>query len=230
MILKEVLIMQAKMLNIAGVLAVIMLPFLCVVSEGEPMSEGSSDQQTIQVVHHKELLGVLAEAEKAKDKWEVHKKFQTYPKAQRLETLAYALKEGTNTGAALQEIINDGEMQDRRLTSFLGNIIQTAQGKELFLALVVANRLPPDQVLLSPLMGHALEDKYEDWNLEGDSRHATMTVRSTFAEAAKAIHRITNGKIGLEKVRSDYMPSEQEKKDLIQKWRQTWNAERKPEK
>lgn len=222
--------MQTNVSNTAGVLSLILLPLLFAVSEAEPMSQESSDKQTLQPVHHKELLGVLAEAEKAKDKWEVHKKFQAYPKAQRLETLAYALKEGTNTSAALQEIINDQQMQDGRLTPLLGKVITTTAGKELFLALRVANRLPPDQTLLTPLMDHALESEYIETSLEGDSRHAMITVRSTFTEAAEAIYRITNGNIGMEKVRSDYMPSEQEKKILIQKWRQTWNAERRPEK
>jgi hypothetical protein len=220
--------MQTKALNASGMFSLVMLVFCFAMPADGPITGGTSDEQILQPVQHRELIGILAEIEKAKDKLEVHWKFHAYPKEQRLEALAYALKEGINTDEALQEIINDQEMQDRRLTPFLSKVIRKADGKDLFKAVYVVNRLPTDQALLESLMDHALQGDYVKTSLDSDGRHASISVQSTFVEAAKAIYRITNGKVGLSKTRSDYDPSEQEKQSLIQKWRQTLSAENKP--
>jgi hypothetical protein len=54
-----------------------------------------------------------------------------------------------------------------------------------------------------------------------------MSVRSTFNETAEAIYKITGGEIGLKIRREDFDPSEQEKQNLIKKWRETYSAKYK---
>jgi hypothetical protein len=244
--------MQTKALNVLRTFSLVLLLFCFTISADRPITRGTSDQQPgkpsqvdelkriptemeeirdrlmrgtsapLQPIQHKELMRILAEMEKAKDGWEVHKKFQAYPRDQRLETLAYALKEGINSSEALQEIINDPGLLDRRLTPFMSKVIQKAEGHELFRALIVVNRLPPDQTLLAPLMDALQKDEYFRSGIAG----SYVIVQSSFVEAANAIYQITNGKIGLGETRNhSHVYSDQEKQDLIKKWRQTYNAE-----
>jgi hypothetical protein len=223
--------MQTKMLKAAGMFGLVMVLFGCAISAGQPASRGSSDQPTLQPVRHADIGTLLNNAETPAGKPQAIDAFRTYPKTQRLETLAYALSEGTNIRSAVQMIIDDKEMHDRRLASFLAKTMQAAKDHDLFLSVVAANRLPADQTLLAPLIEHALESEYiEVHKLSGNGRHVEFIYNSVFAEAAEAIYRVTDGRMGSENVRRDKTPSEQEKKALIQKWRQTWNAERKPEK
>jgi hypothetical protein len=192
------------------------------------MSGNPTDQAPIQVVRHAEICTLLRNAETSSVKRQAVDAFTTYPKTQRLETLAYALNEGTNTRSAVQMIVDDKEMHDVRLAPFLAKTMRAVKDKDLFLTVVAANRLPPDQSLLAPLMEHALQSEYiEMKRVSGNGGHVEFIYKSTFAEAAEAIYRITDGRIGVEKVRRDKAPSEQEKSALIQKWRQTWNAEQK---
>jgi hypothetical protein len=241
--------MQTKVLNIAGAFSLVLLLFCFAISADELIREGTTDEklfpaQTVDVqkiladrkeaqnrllkgtseplqpVQHKELMGILTEIEKAYDKREGHEKFKTYSRQQKLETVAYALKEGMHTSEALQAIINDSRLLDRRLTPLMIKVIQKAEGEELFRALTVVNRLPPDKELLAPLMDSLLKNIYY---VSG----GPLSIHSTFVEAAKAIYKITDGKIGLSGPNIDRIYYKPEKQNLIEKWRQTYNAEYK---
>ncbi|MGI6303908.1 MAG: hypothetical protein ACOX52_23095 [Verrucomicrobiota bacterium] len=200
---------------------VLLLPLLCLVSEAEPKPQ-PPEEDALQPVQNDNLLEILGKAEKASAKGKVLEEFQKHPKAQRLATLAYALKERKHTQAALQVIIDNQDMKDRRLTPFLAKTMETAEGKDLMLCARVAKHVP-DPVLLRPLIERALDSEYVEVKRAGGAGGSIeFSYHSAFAEAAEAIYCITDGKIGSEKIRRDKPTSKEEKDILIQKWKKAW--------
>jgi hypothetical protein len=200
---------------------VLLLPLHCLVSEANPRLR-PPEEDALQPGHSDELLEILDKAEKASSKGKVLEDFQKHPKAQRLSTLAYALKERKHTHAALQAILIDPEMNDCRLAPFLVETIKTAKDHELLLSARVAMKLS-DPVLLAPLIENALESEYfEVDTCTAPNGTVEFVYNSVFAEAAEAIYRITNGKIGKERVSRNHIPINKRNTELIKEWKIIW--------
>ena len=111
-------------------------------------------------------------------------------------------------------------LPDKRLVPSLVGVIQEARGRRLMEAVKAAQAIP-DPRLLAPIFDRALDSDYEERIYLPAPIGREVIRKPLFGEAAKAIHIITGGAVGIkdvsyeEKLRSI-------KKEKLPQWRQWW--------
>jgi len=113
-------------------------------------------------------------------------------------------------------------LPEKRLVPFLVGVIQEANGRTLMEAVKAAQAIP-DPRLVAPIFDHALESSYAEIVFYSDGHGRQVIRKPLFGEAAKAVHIITGGAVGLKEV-----PDEEKvrsiKQDKLPQWRQWWQA------
>jgi hypothetical protein len=109
-------------------------------------------------------------------------------------------------------------LPEKRLVPFLVRVIQEANGRTLMEAVKTAQAIP-DPRLLAPIFDRAIESNYEEqvsyWN--GFERQVIR--KPLFGEAAKAVHIITGGAVGIKDVSyEEKLPTIKQEK--LPQWRQ----------
>ena len=112
-------------------------------------------------------------------------------------------------------------LPDKRLVPSLVGVLQEAKGERLMEAVKAAQAVP-DPRLLAPIFDRALESDYEERIFLPAPIVGLEQIRKPlFGEAAKAIHVITGGAVGLKDV-----PYEKKlrsmKQEKLPQWRQWW--------
>jgi len=109
---------------------------------------------------------------------------------------------------------------EKRLVPFLVRVIQEANGPTLMEAVKTAQAIP-DPRLLAPIFDRALENDYEERIYLPAPIGREVIRKPLFGEAAKAIHVITGGAVGIKDV-----PYEEKlrsiKQEKLPQWRQWW--------
>jgi hypothetical protein len=171
-----------------------------------------SDTKGIKPVAHKELLNIFEQAEKQNTE-ELNNRFEQFPKKQKLEAIAYCLKEGEHLGQAVRRIVWDPNSRDKCLASYLAEAMPKMERQDLMFAARAAGMIP-DVNLMEPLLNYTIESDYYEVDF-GLGTRSEYSRRSVFDYAANAISKITNGKIG----NIDQKKSQQ---TLVQEWRDAW--------
>lgn len=113
-------------------------------------------------------------------------------------------------------------LPEKRLVPFLVRVIQEANGRTLMEAVKAAQAIP-DPRLLAPIFDHAVGSDYEEMVFYWDAHGRQVIRKPLFGEAAKAVHIITGGAVGLKEV-----PDEEKlrsiKQEKLPQWRQWWQA------
>jgi hypothetical protein len=135
-----------------------------------------------------------------------------------LSALAYQMTDKKYAGWAV--IFAGRHLPDKRLVPFLVDVIQQSSGRQLMDAVRAAQAIP-DPRLLAPIFDHAVASDYEEMVFYWDA-HGRQVIRNPlFGEAAKAVHIITGGAVGLKEV-----PDEDKlrsiKQEKLTQWRQWW--------
>lgn len=111
-------------------------------------------------------------------------------------------------------------LPEKRLVPFLVRVIQEANGRTLMEAVKTAQAIP-DPRLLAPIFDRALESDYEERIYLPAPIGREVIRKPLFGEAAKAIHVITGGAVGIKDV-----PYEEKlrsiKQEKLPQWRQWW--------
>jgi hypothetical protein len=196
---------------------------------GNAQVQPEPEPQAIQPVAHEALLAALKEMEMARSEqrssWTLMTNFVVqFPLSQQLQAVAYALREDKCARSAVDLMYESPPLRDRRLAPFLDRTIRRASGEDLFRVLLVVNEFPPDQALIAPLLEQAIEDTYANFTSFFADGHREELYDSVFGQAAYALHRISNGRIGSPDYR-DLNAMTADRKTLIKAWRHTWNVE-----
>jgi hypothetical protein len=111
-------------------------------------------------------------------------------------------------------------LPEKRLVPFLVRVLQESEEDTLMEAVKTAQAIP-DPRLLAAIFDHALESVYAQMVFYSDDHGRQVIRKPLFGEAAKAIHIITGGAVGLKEV-----PDEEKlrsiKQEKLPQWRQWW--------
>jgi hypothetical protein len=111
-------------------------------------------------------------------------------------------------------------LPEKRLVPYLVGVIQEASGPTLMEAVKTAQAIP-DPRLLAPIFDRALQSDYEERIYLPAPIGREAIRKPLFGEAAKAVHIITGGAVGLKEV-----PDEEKlrsiKQEKLPQWRQWW--------
>ena len=176
-------------------------------------SDAAIERRGIRPVEHKDLLNILEQESKAQDGTAMQglvNRFRQYPKAQRLETAAYCLEQNKNAGVLLWHMGKDNQLKDERLIPYIIQVMPKLQGRDLMYAASAASYIP-DIRFVDPLLDYVVASDYHTRGIVGGD----FIDYSVFIEAASALKKITNGKIGT-------VPPQTERQTLIQEWRDVW--------
>jgi hypothetical protein len=172
-----------------------------------------SDTKGIKPVAHEELLKILEQELKITERTanqELVNKFSQYPKEQKLETAAYCLKENKYAGLVLWQMGRDNQLQDKRLVSYIIEVMPKLPERDLMYAASAAYFIP-DVNFVEPLLEYVIKsDSKNDQVVGGQIVHY-----SAFESATIALLRITGGELG----NTDIKKSRQVQ---IQEWRDAW--------
>ena len=113
-------------------------------------------------------------------------------------------------------------LPEKRLVPYLVRVIQEASGPTLMEAVKSAQAIP-DPRLLAPIFDRALQSDYEERIYLPAPIGREVIRKPLFGEAAKAIHVITGGAVGLKEV-PDEEKVRSTKQEKLPQWRQWWQA------
>ncbi len=177
-------------------------------------------QKEIKPIAHKELLDILAKAEDANNRNEFIKEFKSHKMNDKIETIAYSLVEGIYPYSTNEMVYSDEELKDKRLLPILVQLIKEAKGDKLLTAVWVASNIP-DRTLLPILMDYALESDYV--RTKKYPSEDMVIYLSVFNATAEAIYRITNKTIGTNNYSSLKIVPDEERSNMIKKWRKIYD-------
>ncbi len=178
-----------------------------------------TETKGIKPVVHQELLDILEQTKKQNTD-ELKNKFTQFPKEKKLETIAYCFKENKHISEALWKIIQEPSLRDKCLVPYLVEEMPKLKGQAMMLAARAAQMIP-DVNFMEPLLNYAVESDYQEKYTGNIGRYTETIHMSAFEEAARAIYRITNRRIGSDNIRVGD-DGKKSKEELIQQWRSAW--------
>jgi hypothetical protein len=135
-----------------------------------------------------------------------------------LSALAYQMTDKEYAGWAVMFV--GKYLPEKRLVPFLVRVLQESEEDTLMEAVKTAQAIP-DPRLLAPIFDRALQSDYEERIYLPAPIGREVIRKPLFGEAAKAIHVITGGAVGIKDV-----PYEEKlrsiKKEKLPQWRQWW--------
>ena len=200
---------------------------LCLLACGQNLASGQAqaDQDLAQVViphRDKKVPKLLSRAitwpARSEARTKAIEELLAMDRDKLLSALAYQMTDREYNNCCLAFIRM--YLPDRRLTPHLLRVVQEAEGQTLMEAVRAAQAIP-DPRLLAPIFDHALESAYAEMAFYSDDHGRQVIRKPLFGEAAKAIHIITGGAVGLKEV-----PDEEKlrsiKQEKLPQWRQWW--------
>ena len=172
-----------------------------------------SNTKGLKPVAHKELLDIL-EQEGKQDTNDLVNRFRQFPKEQKLETAAYCLKENKHVSQILLKICSEEPLHDKCLVPYIAEIMPKLKDNDLRLAVRSASIIP-DVNLVEPLINYAAKSNYHGSFVAGSGMYSEIVEWSVFKEAALAISRITDGRMGRYNIAKS-------KETVIHEWREAW--------
>ena len=185
----------------------------------------------IEPVEDKEVLALVKTAVTSSDPKESGKSMvalRALASDRVLGALAYALLKDECRQEVLYLMLS--EFKDERLGPFLAQCIMKADGDVLLLAVTVAKGVKSRE-LLPALIERALKSEYGVTRSSGGMGGSVhFESDSVFANAAEALHQITDGKIGVKEYIRRKDPDTKEMQALTAKWNEWWQANKPKEK